>query len=462
MNGVGTIAAALAAALVFVTPLCAGSECESASGVSPAPVWNPGEPCVTYWWGPGCPTRKCAWPLTDSWAEQLVEGGFNTAWASSSEDLDVAARHGLRAIYALDAVSVRGKIDIGDPSQRDALEKRIRAVKNHPALYVWEYGDEFPATRFDEWARMRDFVASIDPSRPLWCNLLPTYANNRQLGIGGDIVSAYWEYVHRFFDEFRPGLATWDHYQFQRQGDSPDYFLNMEIVRQVAASRGVPFWNGVQACSWVPDGVNASPSAPRDPGPDELRFLAHTTAAYGASGIYYFTYTWGGHEGFTSWTNVLGRNEPCETNAKFEAAKTINREFVGFARALRGMRFCGARFIGLQPPQATPWRGRPHLLEIKPTMPDRLLMPPELMDNTTLVTNFENPNDGEKRLMVVNCDYRRARTLQVRAKEPAERLDPLSGGWQIVGRTFVLALPPGGGALLRLRPTAGSPQAHAK
>ena len=66
-------------------------------------AWDPGEPVVTYWFGPGCPGKaEKTPPLTDTWAKQLKEGGFNTVWASSPEELDIAAKHGLRAIYSVD------------------------------------------------------------------------------------------------------------------------------------------------------------------------------------------------------------------------------------------------------------------------------------------------------------------------------------------------------------------------
>ena len=60
-------------------------------------AWDPGEPVVTYWFGPGCPGKaEKTTPLTDTWAKQLKEGGFNTVWASKPEELDLAAKYGLR------------------------------------------------------------------------------------------------------------------------------------------------------------------------------------------------------------------------------------------------------------------------------------------------------------------------------------------------------------------------------
>lgn len=54
--------------------------------------------------------------------------------------------------------------------------------------------------------------------------------------------------------------------------------------------------------------------------------------------------------------------------------------------------------------------------------------------------------------MVVNCDYRTERTIHVKAPRPAERFDPSTRAWTPVGKEFDLALPRGGGILLRLLP----------
>ena len=45
-------------------------------------AWQPGDPVTTYWFGPGCPGSSAKTiVMTDAWAKQLKEGGFNTIWA---------------------------------------------------------------------------------------------------------------------------------------------------------------------------------------------------------------------------------------------------------------------------------------------------------------------------------------------------------------------------------------------
>lgn len=401
-------------------------------------AWEPGEPVVAYWGGPGYWTNEEK--LDDRWLQQLKEGGFNTVWARTPEELDNAARYGMRAIYMLDPKTVWFKIDLDDAAQASALAERIDRVKNHPALYVYQHWDEPSAERFSELARVKEWIRRRDPNHATWINLLPTYANNKQLGVEGDRINAYQEHVRRYGEMYCPEFMTYDHYQFKTSGDAGNYFLNMGIIRQCAAAMGIPFWNGVQACSWTP-GKLASPSSPRIPGPDEMRYLVYTTAAYGAHGIYYYVYCRKEHVG----SIVALDGTP---DAKYEALKTLNREFVAISRVLSSLNFTGAYFQGLHATGTTPYCEQA-LLKIAPETPYAELQPLQELTDTTLVTRFDSPGKPTH-LMVVNCDYRKDRTLHIKAPSDAERFDPRSGKWSPVGAAFDLSLVRGGGVLLRL------------
>ena len=415
-------------------------------------AWDPGEPVTTYWFGPGCPgTNSISLPMTDAWARQLKEGGFNTVWARTPEELDIAAQHGLRVIYSVDPTTEWAKVDLDDPARKAALTERINRVKNHPALYIYEHFDEAAADLFPSLARVKEYIHELDPDHPCWHNLLPTYANHKQLGVGGkagepqrmgfggDKIAAYWEHVRMFCDVYQPEFITYDYYQFKTNGDKIEYFLNLGIIQQNAAARGVPFWNGLQACTWVP-GSLASPKSPRIPNVDEMRYLAHTTAAYGASGLYWYVYGRADHRGtIAAPDGTVGE--------KYEGVKTINREFIAFSRVLRKLRFRGAYMQGVHAPGTTPY-GAQALLKLSPETPYSEIKNGEYHADTTLVTRF-SASDGRTYLMVVNCDYRKARTIHVESPFPVERFDPVTETWASVGSSFDLALVRGGGVILR-------------
>ena len=409
-------------------------------------AWNPGEPVVTYGQGPGGPTKGpggARIALTDKWLIQLKEGGFNTVWANTPEELDLVAKYGLRAIYFLDPDTMKCRSNVADPASAAQLAERIDRVKRHPALYAYALYDEPTAGNFARLAHLKEWVKRRDPDHASWLNLLPCYARPKRLGVevGDDAIRAYWEHVRLFGEIFCPEFLSYDHYQFKTNGDAPNYFLNLGIIRQSASAQGIPFWNGVQACTWVP-GEAVSPKSPRIPGPDEMRFLVYTTAAYGAQGIYYYVYCAYGHRGAI--VSVEG-----VPNAKYEVLKTLNREFVAISRILYPLKFTGAYFQGLHAPGTTPYCEQA-LLTITPETPYAELEPLQELTDTTLVTRFDAPGQPTH-LMVVNCDYRKERTLHVKAPSVAERFDPLSGTWSPIGLEFDLALVRGSGALLRLR-----------
>ena len=400
--------------------------------------WNPGEPVTTYWAGPGFPLAE---RLSDRWLAQLKEGGFNTVWAMTPAELDLAAKYGMRAIYKPKELCDRKiSLNIDDPAAASAMEAMVKRVKNHPALYVYELYDEPAAGMFASLARTKEWFARHDPDHAVWVNLLPTYANNKQLGVEGEIIRAYWEHVRLFGEIYRPSFLTYDHYQFQNGGDTSNYLLNLGIIRQSASALNVPFFNGVQACTWTP-GQAASPRSPRIPGPDEMRYLVYTTAAYGAHGIYYYVYCYRGHEGSIVSTNGT-------PSAKYKVLKTLNREFIAISKELSPLKFTGAYLQGLHAPGTTPYCEQA-LLKIEPETPVAELKPGQELTDTTLVTRFDAPG-RPTHLMVVNLDYRRDRKIHVTAPAPTERFNAQARTWSPAGSSFDIDLARGSGVLLRL------------
>ena len=214
--------------------------------------WKINAPIVTYWAGP---------PLTDAVARQMAEGGWNLVWCGEKE-LDVAQRHGLRA-QLQDGLLAPGTLD--NPGQRAKLDALIARVRNHPALYSYFITDEPSAAAFPALGKLVAYLRSRDPAHLAYINLFPTYANNEQLGTKGDKIKAYQDHLRQYIEVVKPSLVSYDHYQFSKQGDNPDYFLNLMMIRRTALEARVPFLNIVQACTWTP--------SMRVPSPDELRYL---------------------------------------------------------------------------------------------------------------------------------------------------------------------------------------------
>jgi len=398
--------------LFTYTPGMWATEAEPATIVS----WQIGTPIATYWAGPS---------LTDTVAEQMVEGGFNLVWCSSVKELDVAGRHGLRGLLT-DGLLVPASLD--DPKRSEQLDALIARVSKHPAFYAYYLIDEPNASQFPLLGKLVTYLSQRDPLHLAYINLFPTYANNQQLGTKGDVVTAYKEHLRLYIEQVKPSLISYDHYQFRLKGDGDQYFLNLAMIRRAAQEVGVPFLNIVQACTWAPNSM-------RVPNPDELRYLVYSTAAYGAQGISYYVYAHANHKG--SLVSLDGTPGPL-----YYAVKSYNREFVAIARELQPLRSLGVYHTTMREPGCEPLlTDAPFHLDPmqSPTMPRGFLL------------GFFGAAEKPTHAVVVNLDYTADVSTTLTGPGELELFDATTAQWTSSKNTATeLRLPPGGGKLVRL------------
>jgi hypothetical protein len=396
----------------------------SATAADPAPAgakaWQVGTPMVTYWAGP---------PLTDAVAQQMAEGGFNVVWCSEQQ-LDTAQRFGLRA-QLTDGLLAPATLD--DPAAREKLDSLIQRVRNHPALYCYFITDEPSAGAFPALGKLVAYLRERDPGHMAYINLFPTYANNQQLGTQGDTVTAYREHLRQYVEVVKPALISYDHYQFSKDGDNGEYFLNLALIRQASQDAGLPFLNIVQACTWTP--------AMRVPVDDEMRYLVYTTLAYGAQGISYYVYCWPGHTGAIALPD--GTPTPI-----YHALKSLNREFTVIAGQLQPLRSLAVYHLGMAPPGSVPLPpDAPFRLE--PAVPNMEYRVPERVRG--LVLGYFGVANEATHVVVVNLDYKSEITTTLIGPCKLEVFDATASVWQPAGQAGAeLKLAPGGGRLVRL------------
>jgi hypothetical protein len=431
--------------------------------------WRMGAPIVTYWAGP--------MPMTDAIAKQMADGGWNLVWVTSRgapkdadvvghfrSQLDILQRHGLRGILSLGCVPRNPEQfkALDDPQMKAQVDAIVEGVRAHPALYAYHLIDEPNAALFPTLARMKDYLQSKDPTRLVYVNLYPIYANNKQLGTTGEPLAAYREYLRQFVKTCRPQLLSYDHYHFAVEGDRDQFFLNLAEIRQAALDADIPFMAIVQACSWT---VNM-----RIPTGEELRWLAYTTLAYGSQGISWYVYGYPGHDG--------GMITPAGTYREPHIARTMGRavlggaptplyyyarelhkEFIAIAAELQPLKSLAVYHAGMLPKGAAP-------------LPDdaafRLDPPLPHKDCTAPVEGLIVGCFGEERspthALVVNLDHRTySGAGQPRREEflnPPPRylvgpgrleiFDAAASKWTAANSNRIrLRLPPGGGMLVR-------------
>ena len=407
--------------LVLFTGRLWASQADAAA----ASLWQIGKPVVTYWAGPA---------MTDTTAQQMAEGGWNLVW-STEKELDTAHRHGLRA-QLYDPLLAPANLD--EPGQRQKLDALIERVRGHPAMYAYFITDEPNQTNFAGLGKLVTYLRERDPAHLAYINLFPTYANNGQLGTQGDTITAYQSYLDQFVDTVKPALLSYDHYQFAVKGDNADYFLNLALVKQKAEQARVPFLNIVQACTWA--------KSMRVPTPNEMRYLVYTTAAYGAEGISYYVYSCPGH------TGMIAHADGTPT-VRYDALKSLNREFVAIASQLQSWRSLGVYHAGMLPPGALAL-AEDAPVRLEPPLPLAEYRPPKPVKGVLL--GFFAPNQGQRggptQAVIVNLDYEAEITLGLSADARFQLFDATAGTWSRPGQKHIqLRLPPGGGKLLRVK-----------
>lgn len=407
----------------------------------PGSTWEIGTPIVSYWAGPGFPNGG---DLTDAAASQMREGGWNLVWCEETE-LDVVHRHGLRGLLSSDLLN---PAVLDDPAKRETLDALILRVQQQPGFYAYHLSDEPGTTHFPALARLVAYLRERDPAHLAYINLFPIYASNEQLGTTGVATVAYTEYLRKYVEDVQPSLLSFDHYHFTKAGDEPQYFLNLALARKRALSAGIPFLNIVQASAWGPTPL-ASPTGPRVPVGDEMRFLVYTTLAYGAQGISYYVYSFPGHVGNV--TEPDGTPKPL-----YHVLKELNPEFVAIAKVLQPLTSLNVFHTGMQPLGAEPLP-KQATFTLDPPVADMDYTPQERVQGV-LLSEFghseKNATSGTH-VLVVNLDYKAERTVGVHGPAPLDVFDATTGKWLPVdGSSVELHLPNGGGKLVRVRPEA--------
>jgi hypothetical protein len=387
--------------------------------------WQVGTPIVTYWCGPA---------LTDTVADQMKKGGFNLVWCDE-KSLDVAQRHGLRA-QLQDALLNPASLD--DPARKEQLDQLIARVSKHPALYDYFITDEPGAAQFAALGRLVKYLRERDPAHLAYINLFPTYANNDQLGTKGDTVAAYQKYLDEFIGMVKPGLVSYDHYQFALTGDNSEYFLNLAMVRKASIQARLPFLNIVQASTWAPKVM-------RVPGPDEMRYLVYTTLAYGAQGISYYIYSCANHLGGIA-------NADGTPTALYDPLTKLNHEFAAIASELQPLHSLVVYHAGMQPPGAVPLP-KHAAFTIDPMPKSAVYKAPERATGV-LLGYFGRGNDASHptHVLVVNLDYKAESTFTIHGPGALEVFNPETAHWSSGSQHSVeVTLKGGSGKLIRLK-----------
>lgn len=173
------------------------------------------------------------------------------------------------------------------------VEKQIAKYKDRKAYCGMYVVDEPTATYFcaadgSKLISRYKAVSQIlqkDLNQLCYINLLPIH------NFLPETRENYERYVNEFCDELQPKVVLWDFYPFDkyREGKMEVYFYNMNIIREAATKRNLPFWAFVQAgAQWNDGWGNFEVEKPYFPNEPQFNWNVNTSLAFGAQGIQYF------------------------------------------------------------------------------------------------------------------------------------------------------------------------------
>ena len=377
-------------------------------------LWKQDKFLITFW----CPP-----PATKEIITTVANEGFNLTW-TPEYGLDVVRGHGVKSMLQDDLLTPSA---LDSPEKRKKLDELINRVRKHPSLEAYYIADEPKASDFPSLGRLVAYLRERDPTHVAYINLYPIYATNQQLGIEGTPLEAYQEYLRQYIEVVKPALISYDHYHFFKTRDGDQYFLNLEMIRQVSLDSGLPFLNIIQA--------SVSEKGWRLVNSDELRWLVYTTLAYGGRGISYYLY-WGP-------SAYGGIYQDGKRTSLIDAIAPLNKEIAAQGKTLMDLGSLGVYHTDPLPAGTKP---------IPASSPVRFVGP------RNFILGLFGKNNNVTTFMVVNRNYKKMMTAQLVLRPDVliiEEFDRTSKIWKVYQalnseHTMSVTLSPGDGRLFRI------------
>lgn len=386
---------------------------------------------ISFWIGP---------EVTPERVKEIAEANFTVAMLGGDPEtnkkaLDLCQANGIKAMLMDDRART------ADPSAEDfsaKLDGVVSDYSRHPALWGYFVEDEPNSSLFQKLAAVNKYLLKKDPRHTPFINLFPNYACAAALGN-----PTYEHHVDEYMRMVKPKLLSYDHYALMKDGERPEYFENMEIIRRMGIKYNTP-WNCI---------LLAVPHDPyRDPSEGDLRWQVYTALAYGARGLMYFTYItplgtqWNFHDAIL---DENGKRTP-----KYDQARQINSEIKHLAPTLMKLKSVAVYHTGSLP-SAT-----------KPLPADGLIS--RIEGGEFVVGQFNGPDDS-RYAMITNRDMRKSVRAKITFSQKVRvyELSVKTGREQFVvlqsdngNSVWMEDFAPGDGRLVKIETVNGLPVQH--
>jgi hypothetical protein len=230
-------------------------------------------------------TEKAYRWMRDAHFNLVLGGNEVDNFTKNQQLLRFSAKYGLRALIIDKSFYVNEDVTESDfdsilnlySSQLDAT-----ASSSFAGYYVW---DEPHYKHIPLLKMLSEKIIQKDPTHLPYINLYPNYVSSKRLD-----GNTYSQYVEEFIEIVDPKVLCFDFYPFKETTEDFEngFFENWEIMREFALNKGIPLWGFIQLTPHKA-AIDAE-DAFRNPTESELRVQIFTAAAFGATGILYYTF----------------------------------------------------------------------------------------------------------------------------------------------------------------------------
>jgi hypothetical protein len=304
----------------------------------------------------------------------------------------------------------------------ERIARFIKEVQKNSVVLGYNLFDEPKESEVPLLVEAGKYVRSLDPGKLTWISFF-LYKD---------------KLARSLLDQFVPTVISTPHYPYRGKDDQlGDFYQILETYRSIALQYRVPLWLYVQSAAWPwPDNHDDDR---RLPTASEMRMQVYSNLAYGAKGLWYFTYATPRHTNqFTS--VILDRDD--KVKPAYNDIKTINTEVQAMGPLLVTLESVDVMHV------------KPAITGVKPFAANGIIA---RIEGENLIAGFFKDAGGGDYFMLVNKLTKSASSnirLTFQAKVSAlSRIDKASGlpvKYPVTGGTAVVNLDPGDGVLFRV------------
>jgi hypothetical protein len=241
---------------------------------------------------------------------EIAKAGFNVIhsyrfevaepeWGNTNENakifLDACHRVGLKMIMPMHFSWI-------DPGDLDAIRERVRALKDHPALYAWRlYDDNLPEDKSHLLRAARDAIKAEDPTHPTVLSVAGAVDENWAFRDAADIFMP--DNMPIGFEVIPPGIPPEWELHPEDVGRMIDLIFNA-VGRDKKVIAEIQTYNLANDSNvWGYDTPHPMPRhLGRYPTRAEMRFMAYNALIHRSHGVFFLEYrhhyhNYGRHDG---------------------------------------------------------------------------------------------------------------------------------------------------------------------